>query len=83
MSKDLVVCYCYYKWNYTSVEEMLNKWEEDNSSIHTMVIFKKDGVVLVLLDKSNKEEKISYKTFVKYMSEKSITELYDWEETDE
>jgi len=53
------------------------------ASIHTMVIFKKDGVVLVLLDKSNKEEKISYKTFVKYMSEKSITELYDWEETDE
>jgi hypothetical protein len=80
MSKDLVVCYCYYKWNYTSIEEMLNKWEEDDSSIHTMVIFKKDGVVLVLLDKSNKEEKISYKTFVKYMSEKSITELYDWEE---
>jgi len=62
---------------------MLNKWEEDNSTIHTMVIFKTDGVVLVLLDKSNKEEKISYKTFVKYMSEKSITELYDWEETDE
>ena len=83
MSKDLVVCYCYYKWNYTSVEEMLNKWEEDNSTIHTMIIFKTDGVVLVLLDKSNKEEKISYKTFVKYMSEKSITELYDWEETDE
>jgi hypothetical protein len=83
MSEDLVVCYCYYKWNYTSVEEMLNKWEEDNSTIHTMVIFKTDGVVLVLLDKSNKEEKISYKTFVKYMSEKSITELYDWEETDE
>ena len=83
MNKDLVVCYCYYKWNYTSVEEMLNKWEKDDSSIHTMVIFKKDGVVLVLLDKSNKEEKISYKTFVKYMSEKSITELYDWEETDE
>ena len=82
MSKDLVVCYCYYKWNYTSIEEMLNKWEEDDSSIHTMVIFKKDGVVLVLLDKSNKEEKISYKTFVKYMSEKSITELYDWEEVD-
>ena len=80
MSTDLVVCYCYYKWNYTSIEEMLNKWEEDDSSIHTMVIFKKDGVVLVLLDKSNKEEKISYKTFVKYMSEKSITELYDWEE---
>ena len=28
MSTDLVVCYCYYKWNYTSIEEMLNKWEE-------------------------------------------------------
>ena len=79
---DLMVCYCAYKWNYKTVEEMLDKWEEDDSSLHTMVIFKADGVALVLCDTSNKEEKISYETFVGYMNDGSIKDLYDWEESD-
>ena len=79
---SLVVCYCNYKWNYKTVEEMLDKWEEDDSSPHTMVVFKTDGITLVLCDKSNKEEKISYETFVGYMTDNSIKDLYDWEECD-
>lgn len=80
---SLMVCYCNYKWNYKSVDEMLNKWEEDDSSPHTMIVFKKDSVVLILCDSSNREEKISYKTFVGYMNDGLIKNLYDWEESDD
>ena len=80
MSKELVNCYCTYKWDYDSVEEMGEKWEEDNSTLHTMVVFKTDGVVLILTDGSDREERISYQTFVKYMNDGSIEGfLYDWE----
>ena len=77
-SKDLINCYCTYKWDYDSVEEMYDKWEEDDSTLHTMVVFRADGVVLILTD-NDKEEKISYETFVKYINDGSIGELYDWE----
>ena len=80
---SLMVCYCNYKWNYKSVDEMLDKWEEDDSSPHTMIVFKKDGVVLILCDSSNREEKISYETFVGYMNDGLIKDLYDWEASDE
>ena len=80
---SLMVCYCNYKWNYKSVDEMLDKWEEDDSSPHTMIVFKKDSVVLILCDSSNREEKISYKTFVGYMNDGLIKNLYDWEESDD
>lgn len=77
-SKDLINCYCTYKWDYDSIEEMYDKWEEDDSTLHTMVVFRADGVVLILTD-NDKEEKISYATFVKYINDGSIGELYDWE----
>ena len=80
MKKDLVNCYCTYKWDYNSLEEMWERWEEDGSTLHTMVVFKTDGVSLILTDSNDKEEKISYQTFIKYINDGSIGELYDWEE---
>ena len=77
-NNDLINCYCTYKWDYKSIDEMWEKWEEDDSTIHTLVVFKTDGVSLCLTD-STKEKKISYKTFVKYINDGSIGELYDWE----
>ena len=28
-NNDLINCYCTYKWNYKSLDEMWEKWEED------------------------------------------------------
>tara|TARA_Y100000310_G_scaffold258634_1_gene267109 strand:+ start:245 stop:496 length:252 start_codon:yes stop_codon:yes gene_type:complete len=82
MSKALIACYCNYKWEYSSVDELMEKFEEDDSTIHTWVIFYTDKIRFQRLDFSDEVKYVTYNEFIELATKNHFTELYDWEAPD-
>ena len=84
----LCIAYIFYKWNEKdTLENVLEKAEDNTDTIHTMVIFYSDKVVLnktdcKIYDPQKHILEMSYSEFTDMMNkgEKIQGNLYDWEE---
>jgi hypothetical protein len=83
----LCIAYIFYKWNEEdTLENVLEKAEDNTDTIHTMVMFYSDKVVLnktdcKIYDPQKHILEMSYSEFTDMMNkgEKIEGNLYDWE----
>jgi len=87
MNNHIPLCsaYIFYKWNETDTfDNVLDKCHDNEDTIHTMVSFYLDRVVLSktdckIFDPKKHILEMSYSSFVKMMNKSDNNELYDWE----
>ena len=91
MSKVLCSTYTFYKWNKEdTIDNILPKCDDNEDTIHTMVSFCTDKVILTktsckMFDFKKHILHLSYKDFVDMVNKGDMLEgtFYDWEEGDD